>query len=195
MQNDELIKLLENNGTILKGHFLLTSGRHSDTYVEKIKLLQYPNAVEKIAQLMKQKLPEDLLNKTDIVIGPAMGGIIFAYELAKQLNKKNMFAQRNAEGKLHFRSGFEIEKNKNVILVEDIVTTGKSIKELISLVNEAEMNIQAVTAIVYRSGNDLNLGVPFYPLLEMNIESFPPDNVPEWLQKIPITKPGRSGKK
>jgi len=190
MNSKEVLDLLEWSGAIMKGHFKLTSGRHSDTYIEKFRLLENPIALDKICTTMAEKFEID---DVDLVIGAAIGGILIAGGVGRHLNSRHIFSER-VNGKMIFKRGFEVESKSNVIIVEDIITTGGSIKELIDLLSTYDVKIKGVICIVNRSENNLDFGYPFISLLNLPTQSWEYENCPNWLKEIPITKPGSTGK-
>ena len=184
-------KILEDSKALLKGHFLLTSGRHSEFYVEKIKIINNPKYVE----LLCEKLAENLARiDCDVIVGPAFGGIVLAYEVAKKLGKKFVFTQRKDE-KMSIRSGFDISPGDRAIIIEDIITTGGSVKEVIDVLIENQIEIKAVGAIVDRSGGSINFGYELIALLTMKIETWDALDCPFCKENIPLVKPGASDKK
>lgn len=190
MKSNEVMDLLEWTGAIMKGHFKLTSGRHSDTYIEKFRLLENPIALDKICLTMANKYNEDNI---DLVVGAAIGGILLSGGVGKHLNCKHIFSER-VDGSMDFRRGFTVEENSNVLIVEDIVTTGGSIIELIKLLSYYNVNIKGIVCLVDRSNKKLDFGFPFISLLKLSVESWEENNIPDWLEKIKITKPGSTGK-
>ena len=187
---DDILHLLKDSGAFLEGHFLLTSGRHSDRYIEKFRLMESPDHLDKICKRMSEQFDS---NNIDIVLGAAIGGILLSSGVAKHLGKKGIFTERVQE-KMELRRGFEIKKDSNVLIVEDIVSTGGSIFELIDVVNECNANITGITSIVHRSMEEIDFGCIYKPLLNYPVESWDENNLPDWLSKIPITVHGRSGK-
>jgi orotate phosphoribosyltransferase len=183
--------ILKDCGALLEGHFKLTSGRHSNRYVEKIKIIQNPLKVEIICNHMARILREF---DCDVVIGPAYGAIVLGYEVAKQLGKQFAFCQR-VDGEMTFRSGFELSPGMKAIVIEDIVTTGGSVFEVIDSLKKKEIEIVAVGLIVDRSGGAVDFKVPTYPLLTLSIESWEQDECPLCKAGQEITKPGSSDKK
>ena len=190
MKSNEVMDLLEWTGAIMNGHFKLTSGRHSDTYIEKFRLLENPIALDKICLTMANKYNEDNI---DLVVGAAIGGILLSGGVGRHINCKHIFSER-VDGDMNFRRGFTIEKKSNVLIVEDIVTTGGSIFELIKLVSNFDVNIKGVVCLVDRSNKKLDFGFPFVSLLKLSVESWEKNDIPDWLEKIEITKPGSTGK-
>lgn len=183
-------ELLKSSGAILEGHFQLTSGRHSGFYVEKIKLLQNPSTVEELCSLIAEKIGE---LEFDTVVGPAYGGIVLAYEVAQALDKCFIFTQRR-DGDMTVRSGFDLSEVKRVAVVEDIVTTGGSVKEVIACLKGLGIEVAVVAAIVDRSGGKADFGCPFVSLLQLDIPSWEPDACDLCREGIPLSKPGSSDK-
>jgi len=186
----ELEKLLIESGAILEGHFLLTSGRHSNKYVEKFRLLENPFALESVCKLMSEKYKNE---GVELVLGAAIGGILLCGGVGKELNAKHIFTERE-DKKMVLKRGFEIKKDQRVVIVEDIITTGGSVFEMIDVVNKNGGQLVGVSSIVDRSNRDIDFGAAYSPLLKMTIESWEEHEVPLWLQEIPITKPGSTGK-
>ena len=190
MNSKEVLDLLEWSGAIMKGHFKLTSGRHSDKYIEKFRLLENPIALDKICITMAEKFNSD---EIDLVVGAAIGGIPLAVGVGRHLNSKHIFSER-VDGEMIFKRGFNVKEKSNVVIVEDIITTGGSVKELIALLSKYNTNIKGVICIVNRSEENIDFGCPFISLLNLPSQSWELENLPSWLQKIPITKPGSTGK-
>ena len=188
--NNDILDLLKDSGAFLEGHFLLTSGRHSNRYIEKFRLMESPEHLDKICQKMSEQFNADSI---DIVLGAAIGGILLSSGVAKYIGKKGIFTERVQE-KMELRRGFEIKENSNVLIVEDIVSTGGSIFELIEVVNNCNANVVGVTSIVHRSMEDISFDCPYKPLLNYPVESWDANEIPDWLEKTPITVHGRSGK-
>jgi len=190
MNSKEVLDLLEWSGAIMKGHFKLTSGKHSNRYIEKFRLLENPIALDKICSAMA-----DIYNneKIELVVSAAIGGILIAGGVGRHLNVKHIFSERE-NGEMKFKRGFDIEKNKRVLIVEDIVTTGGSINEIIELVEKYEANIVGITSIVDRNNKKKSFKYPYETLLNFPVESWNENECPDWLMKIPIHKPGSTGK-
>ena len=178
---------------ILKGHFILSSGLHSDTYIQCARVLMNPKTAEDLCLQLAKKI-EDRLGKNfaDIVVAPAMGGVIVGYEMARQLGLAAIFCER-VNGQFELRRGFELEKDARVLVVEDVITTGKSSLETFELVKKFGAKIIAEACLVDRS-NDKNLeekmGVPIVSLLEIEVKTFQENSVPKELKEIVPTKPG-----
>lgn len=189
--DSELRALLVGNEAILEGHFLLTSGKHSATYVEKIRLLQNPQAATRLCEMLADRLEE---LDFDTVAGPAYGGIALAFEVARMLDKGFVFTQRKDE-KMTVRGGFDLSQVKKVAVIEDIVTTGGSVEEVIDCLKARGIETVAVAAIVDRSGGSADFGCPFYSLLQLDIPVWPADQCPLCQEGVPLTAPGSSDKK
>ncbi len=189
MEHNEILKEFTDAESILKGHFILSSGLHSDTYMQCARVLMEPRRSKKLcAELAKRVLYVLKNKKIDLVVSPAMGGVIVGYEMACQLNVPNIFCER-VDGKLVLRRGFDIKENSNILIVEDVITTGKSSLETIECIKPYKVNILAEACLVNRS-NNINLGLPIISLLDLDIKSYEANNLPESLKNIPAIKPG-----
>ncbi|RGP40104.1 Orotate phosphoribosyltransferase [Altererythrobacter insulae] len=189
MTEDEVLSEFRSCGALLEGHFLLSSGRHSAHYLQCARVLMNPERAGRIAVAIAQNLPREIRNAVDVVISPAMGGLIIGHEMGRALNKDAMFLER-PEGKFHLRRGFAIEPGAKVLMVEDVVTTGLSSREAIAAVAEEGGEVIAEVSVVDRSGGSAELGVPFHPLVALNFPTYADDEVPAELAAVPITKPG-----
>ena len=190
MNSKEVLDLLEWSGAIMNGHFKLTSGRHSAIYIEKFRLLENQVALDKICSTMADKYKDENI---DLVISAAIGGILISGGVGKYLNSKHIFSER-IDGEMKFKRGFNIDDNANVLIVEDIVTTGGSIFELIDLVKTYNANIAGIICIVNRSQINLDFKFKFESLLNYPSESWEEKNCPHCKNNIKITKPGSTGK-
>ena len=191
MTQEEVRALLVQTGAIMDGHFLLTSGLHSPHYVEKFNVLQHPEYTAQLCAAMAEKFKDANI---ETVVGPVTGGILLAHETGKSLGTRAIFTER-VDGKMTFRRGFSLREGERVLIVEDIVTTGGSIKEVIEVVKEAGAVPVAVSMLVDRSGGKANFGdVPSTALLTMEVETYTPENCPLCAKGIPMTKRGRTGK-
>lgn len=186
MDKNDILKIFEETGAILKGHFQLTSGRHSDTYMQCAKLFVEPRLAKVICEQLSKKLSGLGI---DIVASPAVGGIIMGYQMAQILGVKNIFFERQ-DGVMSLRRGFAIDKGAKVLVVEDVVTTGGSVREVIEQCQNLGAEVCAVASIVDRSAGKVDFGLPFYSLLSMDIVSYEPGNCPLCKQGIPAVKPG-----
>ena len=191
MTEKEVEDLLIETSAIMEGHFLLTSGLHSPRYVEKFNVLQKPVYTEKLCRAMAEKFKDANI---ETVVGPVTGGILLAHETGKALGTRAIFTERE-NGKMTFRRGFTLHEGERVLIVEDIVTTGGSIREGIDVVKEHGGIPVAVSMLVDRSGGKATFGdVPSTALLHMDVQTYQPDECPLCKQGIPMTKRGRTGK-
>ncbi len=185
--SDDLLALFRKTGALLDGHFVLRSGLHSRQYFQCALLLQHPKIAEQVCQQLAEKLREF---NCDAVISPALGGIVVGQEVARSLGKRHIFAEKEA-GKLTLRRGFKIDDRERFVVAEDVVTRGGRVQETIDIVRAHGGIVTAVGVIVDRSGQAKpNFGCPFVSLIEMNVETFPADNLPPDLVSIPAIKPG-----
>ena len=186
MNGEEMKKLLQETGALLEGHFLLTSGRHSGNYIEKFRLLELPWATEKVGVGLAEAFKD---SGVEVVVGPMTGGILLAHETAKHLSTRAIFTERE-NGKMVFRRGFEIKPGEKVLIVEDIVTTGGSVREVMDAVHEQGGDIVGVGLMVDRSGGKANFGVPTKSLLVLDIPSYTVEECPFCNENIPMTERG-----
>lgn len=191
MTEKEVEDLLIETSAIMEGHFLLTSGLHSPRYVEKFNVLQKPVYTEKLCRAMAEKFKDANI---ETVVGPVTGGILLAHETGKALGTRAIFTERE-KGKMTFRRGFTLHEGERVLIVEDIVTTGGSIREVIDVVKEHGGIPVAVSMLVDRSGGKATFGdVPSTALLHMDVQTYKPEECPLCKAGIPMTKRGRTGK-
>lgn len=183
---DQLIEIFQKTGALLEGHFILTSGRHSPTYFQCAKVLQYPEYLQKFSNEIVNYF-QDI--NVDIVITPAIGGIVLGTEIGRQLNKQTIFAERE-QGIMTLRRGFEINPETNVLVIEDVITTGGSVSEVIELVNNSGANVVGVGVLVDRSGGKVKLHEKQFCVTELEAVSYGDDEIPEDLANIPVLKPG-----
>jgi len=187
LSRERVIEIFEKSEVLLHGHFLLTSGRHSNQYMQCAQLLQYPEYAGEIAKGLAESFKDDNI---DIVIGPAMGGIIIAYELARQLKVKNLFAERE-NGKMALRRGFYIPKGARVLVAEDVITTGGSVREVMEIVKEQGGEVVGIAVLVDRSNGSIDFGTKLSAALTTEVISYDPDNCPICKEgKLPAIKPG-----
>ena len=182
--NINVLDILKESGALLEGHFLLSSGRHSNRYCQCAKLLQYPDKSAMVLSVVADKI-KDI--DFDIVVGPAMGGIIVAYEVGRQTGKPSIFTER-VDGKMELRRGFEIKKGQKVLISEDVVTTGKSSLETIEVLKGLGAEVVGICCIVDRGSSTINY--PIYSAIKLDIESFDPSNCPLCKSGTPYIKPG-----
>ena len=189
LSHAEVLAEFRASGALLEGHFKLSSGRHSGHYLQCARVLMNPQRAARIAQGVVAAMPGDVLACVDVVVSPAMGGIIIGHEVARVLGKDALFLER-PEGTFHLRRGFALAPGARVLMVEDVVTTGLSSREAIAAVAREGGEVIAECAIIDRSAGTADLGVPFYPLTAFDFPTFAEDEVPAPLAAIPITKPG-----
>lgn len=187
MEPDEVMDILRATGAVKEGHFQLASGRHSGMYVEKFMVLQYPQYTERLCRGIADHFrPQNI----QVVAGPTTGGIILSYETARQLGTRGIFAEREESGERRFRRGFGIRPGERVLIVDDILTTGGSVREVVEAVERLNATIVGIGVLVDRSNGTVNFGYPLYPLLTLNIETWPAGECPLCRQGMPLVKPG-----
>lgn len=189
MNEEEVLAEFRGSGALLEGHFKLSSGRHSAHYLQCARVLMNPERAGNLARALAQKIPREIRGQIDVVVSPAMGGLIIGHEMGRALGKDAMFLER-PDGVFHLRRGFALEPGTKVLMVEDVVTTGLSSREAIAAVAEEGGEVLAEVALVDRSADEVDLGVPFFPLVDINFPSYEEDDVPAELAAIPVTKPG-----
>jgi|TARA_B100000809_G_scaffold263990_1_gene318607 orotate phosphoribosyltransferase len=195
MSENQVLDVYKSIGALLEGHFILSSGLHSRMYLQSALIFSNTNIAESLCKSLAVKVNNIInIKDIDIIVSPAMGGVIVGYELSRHLVKKNIFAERK-DGKFTIRRGFQINKGQKVLVVEDIVTTGKSSLECFDCIRELGGDIIGEAALINRGGNSVDLGVPLVTLANLNIPNYDPDNLPEDLKNMPAIKPGsRPGK-
>lgn len=189
---NKVMQLFERSGAVMKGHFILTSGLHSDTYMQCAKLFEFGDVSE---ELCKQAADKVKKYKADVVVSPATGAIIFGYELSKQLGIPNMFAEREKDGNFALRRGFELKEGSKVVIAENVVTTGGSVKEVIELIKRLGSEVVAVVEVVDRSGGKVDFGVPNESLLQIEVKTYSPEECPMCKAGTTAVKPGSKGLK
>ncbi len=182
--------ILQKTGALLKGHFLLTSGLHSPLYWEKFRVLQFPNYTAELCQMIAGHFKNE---KVQVVAGPTTGGIIIAFEVAKQLGVRSVFAEKEGDERV-FRRGFNIDPGERVLIVDDILTTGGSIREVMTAVAKLQGKLMGVGVLVDRSEQKVDFGVPLFSCHHAITPTYPHQSCPLCAQKIPLTKPGSSQK-
>lgn len=184
---ERMKEIFEELEVITYGHFLFTSGRHGDTYMQCAKLLKHPQYTEEIIEPIAAEFKDD---KIDIVVGPAIGGIIIAYEFAKQLGVQNFFAERE-DGIMTLRRGFKIPKGARVLIVEDVITTGGSVTEVIDIVEEQGGQVVGVAVLVDRTGGKVDFGTKFVSGISEELVSYSSEECPLCKEgELPLVKPG-----
>lgn len=190
--SNKIMELFEKSGAVLHGHFILTSGLHSDAYMQCAKLFEHGDISEQLCRSAADKLKK---YNADAVVSPAVGAIIFGYELGKQLGIPNMFAEREKDGNFALRRGFELKPGSRVIIAENVVTTGGSVKEVIDLVKSLGSEVVAVAEVVDRSGGTVDFGVPNESLLQISVKTYKPEECPMCKAGTTAVKPGSKGLK
>ena len=185
-ERDQILSIFRSTEALLDGHFVLTSGRHSASYFQCAKVLQHPEYLTAFSVMIADEFEE---KAPDVVISPAIGGVVLGTEVGTQLGCRTIFAERK-EGKMVIRRGFHIGKGEKVLVVEDVVTTGGSVKEVMNLVEDAGGNILGVGVLVDRSNGTVTLHNNQYSIVKLDAVSYGEDEVPDELDKIPIQKPG-----
>lgn len=189
MTEDEVLAEFRTSGALLEGHFKLSSGRHSGHYLQCARVLMNPARAARLAEAVVAGIPADVRARIDVVVSPAMGGIIIGHEVGRALGKDALFLER-PEGTFHLRRGFALDKGAKVLMVEDVVTTGLSSREAIAAVAREGGEVIAECAIIDRSCSSVDLGVPFYPLLAIDFPTYDESDIPEALARVEVTKPG-----
>jgi orotate phosphoribosyltransferase len=189
MTNDQVLAEFRAAGALLEGHFILSSGLHSSRYLQCARVLMDPARGARLASALAGSLPQEIRSAIDIVVSPAMGGIIFGHEMGRALGVEAIFLERPT-GIFELRRGFRIEPGQKVLLVEDVVTTGLSSREAMAAVRGAGGEPIAAASLVDRSGGTADLGVPFFPLIRLDVPAYAPDALPPELAALPAQKPG-----
>ena len=183
---------LERIGAVLRGHFLLTSGRHSDLYFEKFRLLEQPALLEQAVSAMLANLPREAVAAAQVVVGPTLGGVLVAYEVARQLGIRALYAEREGDGRA-FRRGSLLEPNTPALVVDDVLTTGTSIREVLALLEGYRTQVVGIGVLIDRSESPLAFGAPLASALRLPAQTYPPDECPLCRQGDPLTKRGSRG--
>ena len=189
MQQDEVLAEFRASEALLEGHFLLSSGRHSGHYLQCARVLMNPARAARLAEALAAAIPADLRARLTRVVSPAMGGVIIGHEMGRALGLDALFVERPT-GTFELRRGFRLEPGDQVLMVEDVVTTGLSSREAIKAIAAAGGEVIAAAALVDRSGGTVDLGAPFTALIALDFPTYGPDEIPPHLQAIPAIKPG-----
>jgi orotate phosphoribosyltransferase len=189
MTDDEILAEFRQADALLEGHFILSSGLRSPRYLQCARLLMDPSRAERMARTLAAKIPPQLRESIDVVVSPAMGGVIIGHEMGRALGKPALFVER-PQGVFELRRGFRLEPGQRVLLVEDVVTTGLSSREAIDAVEKTGGKVVAAAALVDRSNGTADLGVPFTPLIRIDVPAYAADDLPPELEAIPAIKPG-----
>lgn len=189
MNDEEILAEFRAAHALLEGHFILSSGKRSGSYLQCARVLMDPERAGRLARALAQKLPREIRSIIDIVVAPAMGGVIIGHEMGRALGVEAIFLER-PEGTFELRRGFELKEGQNVLMVEDVVTTGLSSRQAMEAVRAAGATVIAEAALVDRSAGGTELGVPFFPLVSLNFPVYDPDDIPPELAAIDAVKPG-----
>jgi orotate phosphoribosyltransferase len=189
MTEDQILAEFRAAEALLEGHFILSSGLHSPRYLQCARVLMDPARAARLAGALAQAIPAELRAAIDLVVSPAMGGVIVGHEMGRALGREAIFVERPT-GTFELRRGFRIAPGQKVLLVEDVVTTGLSSREAMKAVAEAGGEVIAAAALVDRSDGAADLGVPFFPLIRLAVPAYSPDEIPEELAELPAEKPG-----
>jgi orotate phosphoribosyltransferase len=189
MTDEEVLAEFRAADALLEGHFILSSGLRSPRYLQCARLLMDPARAERIARALAGRLPEEIRRNIDIVVSPAMGGVIIGHEMGRALGRPAVFVER-PEGRFELRRGFRLDPGAKVLMVEDVVTTGLSSREAIKAIEEAGGKVIAAASIVDRSGAAVDLGVPYTSLIRIDVPTYEADALPPELAAIPAIKPG-----
>lgn len=185
---EHALEIFKEAGVLLEGHFKLTSGRHSNRYLQCAKIFRNTKYSEELCAALAEKYEDKGIQ---VVIGPAMGAVQMAYEVSRSLHCENFFAERDETGKMALRRGFSIQPGQKVLIVEDVVTTGGSVREVLDLVQSAGGEVVGVGSIVDRTGGKIDFGVPFRSVVSLEVESWDPENCPLCKAGAPApVKPG-----
>ncbi|HWW64248.1 MAG TPA: orotate phosphoribosyltransferase [Sphingomonadaceae bacterium] len=189
MTDDEVLAEFRAAEALLEGHFILSSGRRSPRYLQCARVLMNPARASRLAAALARKIPDKVKARLDLVVSPAMGGVIAGHEMGRALGLDALFVERPT-GTFELRRGFRVQPGQKVLLMEDVVTTGLSSREAIAAVEAAGGEVIAAAALVDRSNGTADLGVPFYPLIRLDVPSYEADALPPELAALPAIKPG-----
>ncbi len=192
MKTADVLREFEEAGALQRGHFVLSSGLHSDIYLNKSIVSMYADRTERLCKALAEKARASLGSRIDYVISPAMGAIIYGYETARWLKVPFMFVER-VEKEFQLRRGFSVPRHAKVLVVEDIVSTGISAREAIAAVREAGGDVVALACLIDRSAGEAEIGAPVIALAELKVEAWPADKLPAHLANVPAVKPGSRG--
>jgi orotate phosphoribosyltransferase len=190
LQAGEILELFERAGAYLRGHFRLTSGLHSPEYLQCALVLQHPAQAERLGRELACALAPWLGGGVDVVASPALGGVIIGHETARALGARFIFAERASGGEMALRRGFAVCPGEAAVVVEDVVTTGGSTREVVSLIERSGGRVLAAASIIDRSGGEAEVGVPRVALATLRVTTYPPDDCPLCRQGVPLLKPG-----
>lgn len=191
LTSDQILSIFKETGALLEGHFILTSGLHSGSYFQCAKVFQYPGHAETLCRDLAGHYRD---SEIETVVSPAVGGIVTGYETARLLGVRSIFTER-VDGTMTLRRGFSVSENERVLVVEDVTTTGGSVKEVIEVMRSHGAVVAGVGAVVDRSGGTIDFGVPYHALLQMQVETFDPKECPMCQSGSQAVKPGSRGLK
>jgi len=186
---EEILAEFRASDALLEGHFILSSGRHGAQYLQCARLLMNPKRAARIASALADKLPGNIRRSIDVVVSPAMGGVIIGHEMGRALDLDALFLER-PEGTFELRRGFRLEPGQKILMMEDVVTTGLSSREAIQAIRDAGGEVIAAGALIDRSNGAAQFDVPFFPLVTLDVPSYAADDLPPELAAIPAIKPG-----
>lgn len=192
MNTEDVLDIFRECGALLEGHFILSSGLRSPVFLQKAKVFQYPAKAERLCRALAEKLRAEGYGSVSKIVSPAIGGIIPGYETARHLGVPALYTER-VEGRFELRRGFELDKGEKVLVVEDIVTTGLSIRECIETLRRIGADVVAAACLIDRSGGEADVGVPLVSLTRYKVPAYPADALPPELAAIPPVKPGSRG--
>ena len=188
MKSEKVIKIFKDAGALLEGHFILSSGRHSRKFLQKAFVFMQPDATEKLCKALAKKIEKEF-GEVEYIVSPAVGAIIPGYETARHLGAKAMFVER-VDGQFQLRRGFELPKGAKVVVVEDIISTGLSVRETLDAIKDLDINLLGAAVLVDRSGGKVDVGVPLVSSAQFEIESYDANDLPDDLKDTPAIKPG-----
>lgn len=186
MERAEVLSILSDSEALLTGHFVLSSGMHSAQYLQCARVQQYGDRLERLCKALAGKWRG---TGVTVVVGPALGGIVLAYELARQLGARGIFMERGPDGRFEFRRGFSVDADDRVLVAEDVVTTGGSVREVLEKLGDTEAALVGITGIVCRNP-EVDFGVDYRYLIDFVIPAYQPEDCPQCREGVPVTKPG-----
>jgi orotate phosphoribosyltransferase len=192
MTTDEVLEIFRECGALLEGHFILSSGLRSPIFLQKARVFMHPDKAGRLCAALAEKLRSEGYGRISKIVSPAVGGIIPGYETARHLNVPAIYTER-VDGRFELRRGFELEKGEQVLVVEDIVTTGLSIRECIECLQRIGADVVAAACLIDRSAGEVDVGVPLVSLAQYKVPAYPADALPPELAALPAVKPGSRG--
>ena len=192
MTTDDVLAIFRDCGALLEGHFILSSGLRSPVFLQKARVFMHPDKAERLCRALAEKLKSEGYGGVSQIVSPAVGGIIPGYETARHMGVPAIYTER-VDGQFQLRRGFEIARGEKVLVVEDIVTTGLSIRECIDCLKALGADVVAAACLIDRSGGEADVGVPLVSLTRYKVPAYPADALPPELAALPATKPGSRG--